>query len=314
MNIGRTVFAQLMDHVPSYGFKCVTRYRGDDHLRAFLAGTTSGDGVRSVDWYRESLRDIEACLRSMTSKLYHIGLRGNWRARHWRCQRVARSASTRTAQVLSASHGLCTIRSVDLAEPVRAGLHHHRPLPLAVSVGTIPPTQGCRQTAYAAGPAWQDPHVSPRHGRLHDVNISTRSFRAGAFYVTGSRLQSTSSDSLSSHSACIFRRADERERLAPTPLFSSSRQNQRLAIRSYRETGNRPGHTPIRYGALRTSMQKQTSGEVAGQFRATRTHYRSNLQVPLAGGTVLQMDQEHLRIKAFYGVQNAVTHIWIRRF
>ena len=77
MNIGRTVFAQLMDHVPSYEFhKCVTRYRGDDHLRSFSCWDQFLAMAFAQLTYRESLRDIEACLRSMTSKLYHIGLRG----------------------------------------------------------------------------------------------------------------------------------------------------------------------------------------------------------------------------------------------
>jgi len=78
MNLGRTVFAQLMDHVPSYEFhKCVARYRGDDHLRSFSCWDQFLAMAFAQLTYRESLRDIEACLRSMTSKLYHIGLRGN---------------------------------------------------------------------------------------------------------------------------------------------------------------------------------------------------------------------------------------------
>ena len=77
MNIGRTVFAQLMDHLPSYEFhKCVTRYRGNDHLRSFSCWDQFLAMAFAQLTYRESLRDIEACLRSMTSKLYHIGLRG----------------------------------------------------------------------------------------------------------------------------------------------------------------------------------------------------------------------------------------------
>jgi hypothetical protein len=74
MNIGRTVFVQLMDHVPAYEFhKCVTRYRGDDHLRSFSCWDQFLAMAFAQLTYRESLRDIEACLRSMTS---NIGLRG----------------------------------------------------------------------------------------------------------------------------------------------------------------------------------------------------------------------------------------------
>jgi hypothetical protein len=66
-----------MDHVPSYEFqRCVARYRGDAHARGF----SCRDQYLAMSFaqltYRESLRDIEACLRSMSGKLYHIGFRG----------------------------------------------------------------------------------------------------------------------------------------------------------------------------------------------------------------------------------------------
>ena len=77
MNLGRTVFSQIMEHLPVYEFqKCVARYRGDSHLRGF----SCLDQYLAMSFaqltYRESLRDIEACLRSVGSKLYHMGLRG----------------------------------------------------------------------------------------------------------------------------------------------------------------------------------------------------------------------------------------------
>ena len=66
-----------MDHVPSYEFqRCVARYRGDAHARGF----SCRDQYLAMSFaqltYRESLRDIEACLRSMSGKLYHMGFRG----------------------------------------------------------------------------------------------------------------------------------------------------------------------------------------------------------------------------------------------
>ncbi len=77
MQIGRTVFAQVMEHFPAYEFqKCVTRYdcnfgkRGFSCLDQFLCL-----GFAQLT-YRESLRDIEACLRSVQGKLYHMGFRG----------------------------------------------------------------------------------------------------------------------------------------------------------------------------------------------------------------------------------------------
>ena len=77
MNVGRTVFAQLLDHLPSYEFlKCVTRYRGDYQQKAFSCWNQYLAMAFAQLTYRDSLRDIEACLRSMQGKLYHMGFRG----------------------------------------------------------------------------------------------------------------------------------------------------------------------------------------------------------------------------------------------
>jgi hypothetical protein len=77
MHVGRTVFAQVMEHFPDYEFqKCVTRYDGDFGKRSF----SCLDQFLCLGFaqltYRESLRDIEACLRSVQGKLYHMGFRG----------------------------------------------------------------------------------------------------------------------------------------------------------------------------------------------------------------------------------------------
>ena len=64
MNSGRTVFAQLMDHLPAYEFrKCVERYRGDRRLRGFSCWDQFLALAFAQLTYRESLRDIEVCLR-----------------------------------------------------------------------------------------------------------------------------------------------------------------------------------------------------------------------------------------------------------
>jgi hypothetical protein len=77
MHVGRTVFAQVMEHFPAYEFqKCVARYDGDFGKRSF----SCLDQFLCLGFaqltYRESLRDIEACLRSVQGKLYHMGFRG----------------------------------------------------------------------------------------------------------------------------------------------------------------------------------------------------------------------------------------------
>jgi hypothetical protein len=77
MHIGRFVFAQLMDHLPRCEFqKCVARYRGNYKFRGFSYHDQFLCLAFAQLTFRESLRDIEACLRAVESKLYHLGFRG----------------------------------------------------------------------------------------------------------------------------------------------------------------------------------------------------------------------------------------------
>src|SRR5712672_3575877 len=77
MNLGRTVFSQLISHLPDREFRrCVERYRGDYRLRGFSCWDQFLCMAFAQFTYREGLRDIEACLRSSPDKLYHMGIRG----------------------------------------------------------------------------------------------------------------------------------------------------------------------------------------------------------------------------------------------
>jgi hypothetical protein len=77
MHTGRFVFSELISHLPHKEFqKCVTRYGGDRHHRGFSCWDQYLSMAFAQLTYRESLRDIEACLGSMQSKLYHLGFRG----------------------------------------------------------------------------------------------------------------------------------------------------------------------------------------------------------------------------------------------
>src|SRR5574337_42184 len=74
---GRTVFAQLMDGVPRRAFeRCVRRYGGNHRVRAFSCYDQFLCLAFAQLTYRESLRDIETCLRALQPKLYHMGIRG----------------------------------------------------------------------------------------------------------------------------------------------------------------------------------------------------------------------------------------------
>ena len=76
MNTGRSVFAQLMNHLPMQQFhQCVNRYRGNYKVRAFTCLEQFLCMAFAQLTHRESLRDIEVCLRAVQPKLYHMGIR-----------------------------------------------------------------------------------------------------------------------------------------------------------------------------------------------------------------------------------------------
>src|SRR6266550_2951746 len=77
MNQGRTVFSQLVDFLPTYQFQvCVDRYQGNRYVKDFSCWDQFLCLAFAQLTYRESLRDIEACLRAQQPKLYHMGFRG----------------------------------------------------------------------------------------------------------------------------------------------------------------------------------------------------------------------------------------------
>jgi len=77
MNHGKLVFAQLIEFVPIKKFRqCVKRYCGDHRVRNFTCWDQFLCMAFAQLTYRESLRDIEVCLRTKSKKLYHLGIRG----------------------------------------------------------------------------------------------------------------------------------------------------------------------------------------------------------------------------------------------
>ena len=78
MNLGKTIFSQLMDFIPPYEFqKCVDRYSGNYKVKTFSCWDQYLCMAFAQLTYRESLRDIQVCLRAAHTKLYHMGIRGN---------------------------------------------------------------------------------------------------------------------------------------------------------------------------------------------------------------------------------------------
>ena len=115
MHIGNLVFSQLMEFAPWHTFRrLVAKYRGDFNVRTFSCLDQFLSMAFAQLTYRESLRDIEACLRAQPTKLYHMGLRGKVsrsaladanESRDWRIY-------AEFAHSLSAPHADCMLRSL----------------------------------------------------------------------------------------------------------------------------------------------------------------------------------------------------------
>ena len=115
MYTGQMVFAQLMDFLPRHEFNaCVRRYRGNSHVRDFSCRDQLLAMAFAQLTYRESLRDIETCLRAMGPKLYHAGFRSRIsrstlgdanKRRDWRIWADFAQVLIRRARVLYAQDG-----------------------------------------------------------------------------------------------------------------------------------------------------------------------------------------------------------------
>jgi hypothetical protein len=126
MPVGRSVFAQLMDHVSRFEFqKCVARYDGEYKASRFSCWDQYLCMAFAQLTYRESLRDIEACLRALQPKLYHVGIRARVarstladanETRDWRIYADFAQVLIRTARALYVDDPL----AVDLANTVYA--------------------------------------------------------------------------------------------------------------------------------------------------------------------------------------------------
>src|ERR1700752_5480730 len=76
MNAGRNVFSQIMEFVSPYEFQlCVARYHGNRYVKDFSCWDQFLCMAFAQLTFRDSLRDIEACLRAQQPKLYHMGFR-----------------------------------------------------------------------------------------------------------------------------------------------------------------------------------------------------------------------------------------------
>ena len=116
MHSGRFVYSQVMEHLPMKTFRrCVQRYQGNRHIQSFTCLDQFLCMAFAQLTFRESLRDIEACLRAHKDKLYHMGIRGGMsrntlananQRRDWRIYAELAQAMIRIARPLYADEDL----------------------------------------------------------------------------------------------------------------------------------------------------------------------------------------------------------------
>ena len=167
MNVGKTLFAQVMEFVPWKTFgRIIERHRGDAGVRTLgCADVFRVMAFAQLTW-RESLRDIEACLAANQAKLFHMGMKApparstladalnlrDWRIYHALAQRLIARARALYAQEPSVLELDASVYALDSTT-----------IDLCLSLFDWAPfriDQGRHQAAHAAGSARRDPGVS----------------------------------------------------------------------------------------------------------------------------------------------------------
>jgi transposase len=326
MNAGRTIFAQLVEHLPHKEFqKCVARYRGDSNPRGFSCWDQYLAMAFAQLTYRESLRDIEACLGAMRGKLYHMGFRGRVtrstlgdanEAHDWRIFADFAQVLIRTAIQLYANDatGIQDVRDLYALDSTTIDLclalfpwARFRTHKAAVKMHTLLDLRGSIPTFL---------HITD--GKVADVNVLDEiALDAGAFYV-------------------MDRGYIDFERLYRFTLESAffvvrTKTNMLLQRRYSRPvdktTGLRSDHTVILTTRASATAYPDALRRVTYCDPETgkRLKFLTNnfTLPPLAIAEIYKKRwsvelffrwiKQHLRIKAFYGTsENAVkTQIWI---
>jgi hypothetical protein len=192
MNSGRSLFAQLIDHLPSHKFRrCVERYGGNHRVRSFSCWDQFLCMLFAQLTYRESLRDIVACLRSQEHRLYHAGIRGSIsrstladanESRDWRIYADFAQLLIREARLLYVNEDL----GIELTNTVYA--LDSTTIDLCISLfpwARFKPTQHAIKLHTLLDLRGQIPtfiRITP--AQMHDVNILDQlTPEPGAFYV-----------------------------------------------------------------------------------------------------------------------------------
>jgi len=192
MNAGRTVFAQLIAHLSHIEFqKCVAHYHGDDHHRNLSCWDQYLAMAFAQFTYRESFRDIEACLRSMSGKLYHMAF-GSRIAR----STLADANETHDWRIFAdfAQHLIGVARPLHAEDPMGVDLDHSLyaldSTTIDLCLALFPWAEFRQHKGAVKMHTLLDLHgniptfISITDNKVHDVNILDEILpEAGAFYV-----------------------------------------------------------------------------------------------------------------------------------
>jgi len=326
MNVGQSIFSQLMDFLPAHEFRqCVARYKGDYKLKSFSCWDQFLCMAFAQLTYRESLRDIEACLRANQTKLYHMGIRGRVSrntlanansVRDWRIYADFAHLLINQARTLyrDDDFSLALAQTVYALDSTTIDLclslfpwAYFRKRKGAVKLHTLLDLRGNIPTV-----------IIITHGLVHEVNILDQlTFEAGAFYLMDrGYLDFPRLHRLHLASAFFVTRARKRfdcQRLysAPVDRTTGIMCDQIVTLTNPVPRAGYPDKLRrIRYFDL---QQERRLIFLTNNFTlpplTVAQLYRSRWQVEL----FFKWIKQHLRIRKFYGTsENALkTQIWI---
>ncbi len=326
MFAGRTVFAQLIDHVPPHEFhKCVERYRGNYKWRGFSCLDQFLCLAFAQLTFRESLRDIEACLRSVEGKLYHMGFRGKVarstladanESHDWRIYADFAQVLIHIARPMYANESLgfdldSTVyaldsTTIDLCLSVFPWARF-RAKKAAIKLHTLLDLRGPIPT-----------FIEVTEGKLHDVNIlDTIAPEPGSFYVMDRAYVDFERLYVFHCGGAFFVTRTKRGVLFrrryshPIDATTGLRSDHTVILASASSLKHYPD--PLRRIHYHDAEQNRNLRFLTNNFDLPALTvcllYKSRWQVEL----FFKWIKQHLRIKAFYGYsENAVkTQIWI---
>jgi len=326
MNSGRTVFSQLITHLSHNEFqKCVARYYGDRYHRSLSCWDQYLAMAFAQLTYRESLRDIEACLRSMSGKLYHMGFRSKVPR-----STLADANETHDWRIFAdfAQYLIAIARPLHAEDPIGVELDHtlyaldSTTIDLCLSL--FPWAKFRQHKAAVKMHTLLNLHgniptfIRITDGKVHDVNILDEILpEAGAFYVMDRGYVDFERLYMFTLSAAFFVvRTKENVLLQRrySHLVDNStgvRSDQTVILtaidsaKAYPDALRRVSY----YDAETDKRLKFLTNNFVLPALTIAQIYRSRWQVEL----FFKWIKQHLRIKAFFGAsENAVkTQIWI---